>query len=197
MKNILILCCLFITISMSSQVTQTVPLHSTNYSNGVYFKDLNNELSFLVGTWEGELNNKKYTFEFTLFAQVLRSYENDMYDYRDDLMGKFKVVDLTTNQVLYNNLNSTNYEQYKISELYIRQQKEIDFLFQDSENNCLNSAEFKLLKDDSNPNQIIYKDFEFNGFGIFYNDTYGCPNYQNQSDIPMFLPSQNLILTRL
>lgn len=188
--------CLFITISVNSQVTKTVPLQTLDYSNGTYFKDLNNELPFLVGTWEGVANNIKYTFEFTLFTRVLRRYEDNSYEYRDDLKGKFKVTNLDNNQILYDDLNALTHENYKISEMHISQGVEFKFLFFDTEQNCNNQVHFSLLKDLGNINQITYKDFEFGEFGYFYNDNYGCPNYQNQLDIPMFLPKVDLILTR-
>lgn len=196
MKSILKIFCLFITINVSSQVIQTVPLQTLDYTNGTYFKDLNNELPFIVGTWEGVVNNIKYTFEFTLFPQVLRSYEDNTYEYRDDLKGKFKVTNLSTNQILYDNLGVSTHEDYKILEIHISQGVEFKFLFFDTEQNCNNQAHFSLLKDINNLNQVIYKNFELGEFGVFYNDNYGCPNYQNQSDIPMFLPTGDLVLVR-
>ena len=192
MKTILKLLCLLITINVSCQVTGIVPLNSYDYPNGSYVKDTNNELTFLVGTWEGTADNIKYTFQFTLFTQVLKTYKNGIYEYNDDLKGKFKAVNVTTNQVLYDNLSATEHSDYKILELYIRQQKEFDFRFADTESNCYNRANFKLVKNDSNPNQIIYKDFELGSYGGFS----GCDNFQSQDDIPLFLPTTNLVLTK-
>jgi hypothetical protein len=144
-------------------------------------KDLNDELSFIEGTWKGVINNKQYVFEFTIFHQVLKAYENDLYEYKDELKGKFQVVDLITNQILYDNLNTTNYDDYK--------NLEFDFGFYDSDN-CFNRVYFKLFK--NNLTQVIYKDFELGGFG----DLLDCPAYENKTDIPMFLPIEDFILTK-
>jgi hypothetical protein len=196
MKTFFKIFCLFFTISASSQVTQIVPLQTIDYTNGTYFKDLNNELSFLVGAWEGVVNNKKYIFEFTLFPQVLKSYKDNSYEYKDELLGKFKVIDLVTNQILYDNINATNYNEYNIFVTHISQGVEFKFLFLDTEFNCNNQVHFSLIKNVSNLNQITYKNFELGEFGVFYNDTFGCPNYQSQLDIPVFLPSVELVLTK-
>lgn len=188
-KTIITLFVLFNTVLASCQVTTTVPLNTYDYPNGAYLKDLNNELPFWEGIWEGVADNKKYIFEFTLFRQHLDSYIGG-YHYTDIIKGKFKVIDLNTNQVLFNNLQVTNYEDYPISGLVIKG-REFFFGFYDNEINCFNSVLFTLTKDPTNQTQINYTDFRFNGYG----GPADC-NYQNQSDIPMFLPRVNLVLTK-
>jgi len=181
---------------MSCQVTQTVPLQTIDYPNGAYLKDMQDELSFLVGSWEGIANQIKYTFEFTFFPQVLQTYENDLYEYQDQLMGKFKAVNLTNNQVLYDNLNAVDMNDYRLRELVLSWQVSFLIRFADTEENCYNSANFRLVKSDFNYDQIIYKEYELGDFGLFYEGGYGCPYYEQQSDIPMYLPTEELILTR-
>lgn len=177
------------TVVASCQVTTTVPLNTYNYPNGAYIKDLNNELPFWEGTWEGIADNKKYIFEFKLFIQHLDNYIGG-YHYTDMIKGKFKVINLTTNQVIIDNLSVTNYNDYPISGLVIRG-RQFHFGFYDNEINCFNSAEFTLIKDTANPTQISYTDFRLNGYG----GPADCP-YQNQSDIPMYLPRVDLVLTK-
>jgi len=196
MKYILIICCLLVTINSSCQVTQTVPLQEIDYPNGAYRKDMLNQFSFFVGSWKGTVNQIEYTFELSFFPQVLKTYENDMYEYKDQLMGKFKAVNLTNNQVLYDNLNAIDIEDYKLLALNISESKVFNFRFLDTESNCFNRVNFKLIKNDTNPNQITYKGIELGEFGLFYDGAYGCPYYEQQSDIPMFLPTEELILTR-
>lgn len=188
-KTIITLLIAFNSILACSQITTTVPLNTYNYQNGAYLKDLNNELSFLVGTWEGIVDNKRYIFEFTLFTQHLTSY-NGGYHYTDIIKGKLKVVDLNTNQILFNNLSVTNYNDYQISSLIIKG-RSLHFGFYDNENNCFNSALFTLVKDPTNSTQINYTNFRLNSYG----GPADCI-YENQSDIPMFLPRVDLVLTK-
>ncbi|UOX35117.1 hypothetical protein LXD69_06285 [Flavobacterium sediminilitoris] len=190
MKTILKLTCfLLFTIQVSCQVTQIKPLNYTDIeSNGDYLKDLDGILPFWVGTWKGTVNNREYTFQFTKFTQHLTTFSSGRYFYLDELKAKFKVVDLSTNQVLYDDLNVTEFSDYKIrylSNLY----EEYTFHFRDTESNCNNQARFTLIKSVDNPNQIAYKDFKYD------ENIYECP-YETQADIPMFLPKTNLVLIR-
>jgi hypothetical protein len=184
MKNMLkIASLLLFTLTVNCQ---TLPLNTTNAPEGSYLKDLNNELPFWTGTWEGIANGKKYTFQFTLFPHHLNTFSGV---YEDNIKGKFKVVDIQTNQTLYNNLSVTNYEDYNILGIVIREGCEFDFTFFDNEYNCYNKANFILVKN-YNSNTIEYKELHLSE----YNNS--CTYYQNQTDIPMFLPTTNLTLTR-
>ncbi len=182
MKNILkITSLLLFTLNVNCQ---TLPLNTSNAPKGSYLKDLNNELPFWTGTWEGIANGKKYTFQFTLFTNHYNTFSKI---YEDEIQGKFKVVDMQTNQVLYDNLSVTNYEDYNISGIVVG--REFHFFFFDPIH-CQNSVEFILLKSNTNSNIIEYKDFRYGEY-----ENYNC-QYPNQTDIPMFLPTTNLILTR-
>jgi hypothetical protein len=192
MKNILkLIVCLLITQHANCQVTTTVPISSYDYPTGAYLKDLNDELTYWEGTWEGIINNKKYTFMFTKFIQHLNGDINSHYYYEDELRGKYKVVDLTTNQVLYDNLAATNYDDYSILGLAIRN-GDFSFWFQDVASKCYNSVKFNLHKINGQPNQVKYCNFRFSEYHY-----YDCTNYTNQTSIPMFLPQENVILTKL
>lgn len=189
MKNLILTISLFLfTLKSNSQVTTTVPLNTVNYPNGAYLKDLNNELPFWVGTWEGISNNKKYTFIFTLFRQAHINFAG--YHYEDIIKGKLKVVDLITNQIIFNNLSVTNFKDYTIDGLVIRD-REFYFGFYDNESNCFNTVYFTLVKNPHNLTQIDFKDFSFGEYGGLID----C-SYPNQSDIPMYLPRVNLVLTK-
>ena len=191
MKHILKIGCLFITINVSCQVTQMVPLNTVEHSNGAYLKDLDNQLPYFVGTWEGTSNNFKYTFEFTLFLQQLRTFGNSRYYYKDELKAKFEVLDLSTNQILYTDLDTTTREDYKISEVHIWQDQEFFFYYMDKDH-CFNTAKFKLIKNLNNLNEVTYKGFELTGFG----GPLPCPEYDSQDDIPIFLPTTEFVLTK-
>ena len=175
---------------------QTLPLNGPDEPDtGGYLKDMDNVLPFWVGTWKGQVNNKEYTFQLVSFPHHLWSFPNGDYYYIDRLMGKFKVVDLTTNQVLYDDLNDdlniAPFEDYKIRFLSYNPYNGYSFLFLDSINNCFNPVEFKLIKNPNNLNQVLYTEFNYDE--IIHPES--CP-YTNQEDIPMFLPKVNLTLTR-
>ncbi|MGV7108022.1 hypothetical protein [Flavobacterium sp. U410] len=178
-------------LQASCQVMQIVPLRSLENNNGTYQKDIFNEFPFWVGTWKGISNNKEYTFMFTFFQQHQYVFNNGDYLYRDEIGGKFKVVDLVTNQILYDNLATTTYEEYNITNTALYDPV-FSFYFFDNENNCCNTAKFELWKDYNNPNQIMYKNFELSGYGCLIAP---C-SYADQLDIPMFLPEEDLVLTR-
>lgn len=190
MKNIIQLIIFLFTINVSCQVTNIVLLNSVYYSDGAYLKDLNNELPFLEDTWEGALNNKKYIFQFTIFYQHLSTGADGSYEYRDRLSGKVKIIDLATNQVLYDNLNASNYDDYKIEYLTILGNEYMMGFF-DTPSNCYNEAEFSIIKNHNNLNQVIYKNFELGEYGGLT----PC-NYNTQADILMYLPTQEIILTK-
>ena len=104
---------LFISLNASCQI---LPLKTPNFDcpNGAYKKDLDNIFPYLSGTWKGVVNNKEYTFQFVSFPHQLVEFSNGDYFYEDQLKCKFKVVDLSNNQILYNDLMITNFDDYKI-----------------------------------------------------------------------------------
>ncbi|MGV7108023.1 DUF6705 family protein [Flavobacterium sp. U410] len=172
-------------------VTTIVPYRTLDYPSGAYLKDLDNEFPFWLGTWEGTANNKKYTFTFILFQQQKTTYPNGDYEFRDRIVGKLKVTDLITNQVIYDESSFTNFGEYLIFG-HVIYGKEFYFGFTDKENHCNNSADFTLVRYVDNPNQILYKDFSYDEYFSLEGP---CP-YADQLDIPMFLPKVDLVLTR-
>jgi hypothetical protein len=171
---------------------QTLPLNGPEEpNNGGYLKDIENVLPFWEGTWKGTVNNKEYTFQFVQFPHHLWSFPNGDFYYIDRLMVKFKVEDLTNNQILYDDLNVVNFEDYKVEFLSYNIYNGYSFFFSDSITNCFNSAEFKLIKNPNNPNQVLYTAFNYDA--LIHPQS--CP-YANQQDIPMFLPKVDLTLTR-
>jgi hypothetical protein len=181
-----------LTVSTYAQVTQIVPINSLQYPNGAYLKDINGIFDRYVGAWEGVLNNKKYTFVFQKFEQHLYTNLDGTYDYTDDLMVKFKVVDLSTNTMLYNSLNAVNYEDFPISAINIPFHSLFSFIFTDTEANCYNRLKFTLKNVPNMPNQLKYCYFKYDDFWID-----SCANYQDRMSIPVFLPKEVFILTKL
>ena len=189
MKNILKLTYLLLFAINISCKAQTVPLNSVDYPDGAYLKDLDNILPFWVGTWKGVVNNKEYTFQFIKLTKHQTTFFDGSYEYEDMLKGKLKVIDLSTNQILYNDLFTSAFSDYKI-QLNGKLETEYFFMFFDSEDNCSNKFKFSLIKDSTNLNQVLYKNF-----GLDEYESWNCP-FSNQSEIPMYLPQVNMVLTR-
>ena len=195
MKNTLkIVSCLFFSISIYSQVTIEVPLSTVTFQNGAYFKDINNELLPYVGTWEGVLNNKKYTFVFQKFTQHLTSYfpYSESYHYDDRLKGKFQVTNNTTGEIIYSSLSASTYDDFPIYGVVKPYHGRFSFVFKDTEANCENGLEFMLKNIPNQPNQLKYFHFE-------YKDSWNidCTTYSDRMDIPVNLPMSELIFTKL
>ena len=190
MKKTTIFLVLLITQLVSCQTI--MPLSSLTNPSGAYLKDLDNTFLPYLGTWEGILNNKKYTFMFVKFTQRLIVRSNSHSYYRDDLMGKFKVTDITTGNILYDNTSAINYGEYKIDGTN-PSRGVCTFYFTDTDANCRNQMEFTLMNIRGQPNQLKYCYFE-------YTDSWSgfeCTNYPNRMDIPVFLPKEELILTKI
>lgn len=195
MKKILkIAFSLFFAINTYSQVTVILPLSSFDDTNGAYYKDLDNELLTYEGTWEGVLNNKKYTFVFQKFTQQLRSFYpfSDSYAYHDELKGKFKVTDITTNTIIYSSLNAINYDEFPIFGIVKPYHNRFQFIFTDTDENCSNTLEFYLENIQNQTNQLKYSYFNYDGW---WNKD--CTTYSDRMDIPVNLPMNELILTKL
>lgn len=183
-----------LTINCKSQVTATSDLGSYDpdtHINGTYYKDLNNELLPYLGDWEGTTNNKKYIFTFVKFVQVPHRYNGtSTYYYQDELAVKLKVIDLTTNTVLFDQTNVTMYSDFKIISVNKAVRGLFDFIFKDTAN-CSNRIRFSLLTLPTVPQQVKYCDVEYLDF-----KQNGCP-YTSQDLIPSFLPTTDFVLTKI
>lgn len=105
-------------------------------------------------------------------------------------MGKFKVTDLTTNNVIYSSMSAVAYEEFPI---YgdIPYNGLFGFTFRDTEANCENSLDFYLRTIPGNASQLQYCNFS-------YNDWWRSENcsYANRTDIPIYLPSGVFVLIK-
>ena len=190
MKNLIkILTIILISQSVSCQVTTTLPYKTLDHPNGAYLKDIDNEFPFWVDTWEGSVNNKKYTFTLIEFTQQKIDFADGRYIYRDKIVCKLKVIDLLNNSIIHDESSFSEYDDFIINGNAVINSKFYFRLF-DKENHCDNSAIFILEKTTNNPNQITYKDFSYDEY-----EYWDCP-YTTQEDIPMFLPKVDLVLTR-
>lgn len=194
MKNILIIILgLLFSIKTNAQVTVVLPLDAYEYPNGAYLKDLNESLLPYVGTWKGVLNNHEYTFVFQKFTQHLTTLPNGNYHYEDEIKAKFKVVDLLEEDVIYDNLSATNYDDFLIYGLFPSTSHGIfQFIFRDTDLNCNNTLSFTLMNIIGQTNKLKYCYFEYKDSW----KSWDCPNYPNRMNIPVYLPLNDLVLTK-
>ena len=182
-----------ILIAQLSSCQTIVPLDTFPTESGTYKKDLNNTFDKYLGTWEGVLNNKKYNFTFVKFTKHLSNRGADQFVYRDELMGKFKVTDLSTGTVVFDNTTFTNYEDFTIRSTNPQVATGIcRFYFTDTEANCKNGLEFFLVNLIGQPNKLRYT-----GFGYTDSWNYDSCTFPTRDAIPIFLPKQEFILTKL
>ena len=159
---------------------------------GAYLKDLDNVLLPYIGTWEGTLNNKKYTFVFVKFPQ----HDNFGEYYIDELMCNFRVVNLVTGSIIYDNLGATNYGDYRINTSRPFRGL-LHCYFIDTDENCKNSLEFYMRNINGQPNKLTYYDFRYSESWGDLSIGLNCNDFSDRMEIPVFLPRQDLILTKL
>jgi hypothetical protein len=182
-----------ILIAQLSSCQTIVPLNTYPSASGVYKKDLDNTFAKYIGTWEGVLNNKKYTFTFVKFTQHLSTRGGGEFEYNDELMGKFKVTDLASGVVIFDNTTLINYEDYTIWSSNPQVSTGIcRFYFTDTEANCKNGLEFFLVNLIGQPNKLRYT-----GFGYTDSWNYDSCAFPDRGAIPIYLPKQEFILTKL
>lgn len=198
MKKILrTIICLFLTLSVHAQEGLTVLLGTEipyDYKKGVYLKDINNVITPYLGTWEGTLSGKKYTFVFQKFLKIRSGSLENFYNYSDCIVAKFKVVDVASSTTLYTSMNATSIDDFPIFGIPIGSDNYMEFIFYDTDANCRNCLEFYFKKIAGNPNQMQYLKYKYGTDARYPDDP--C-SYANRADIPVFLPPENLILTKL
>lgn len=189
-----ILFVILVSYNMSSQilVSQIVPLSTHTFPENAYLKDLNNVLLPYVGTWEGILNNRKYTFVVTKFTQ---NYDDFGKYFKDELMVKLQLTDMSNGVILYDNLSAITYDEYNI--LGTTPHKGMfNCYFTDSEANCKNKFEFILKNIPGNPNQKKYCYFAYHQSWNPLSNGYNCYTNIDRYSLPVYLPTEDLILTK-
>lgn len=190
MKNLklqtLLFC--FIIFSIISCKAQILPLNTylDDIPNNAYVKDLNNELSAYVGTYEANFDNKKITLYFTKQENKLEKRVKKNF-YRDVIIVKY-VIKTTSGTVLQDtkNNNITMNELYSIgtrpsnNELYLSY----------SGTNCMVGWGMVILKK-LNANQLSWY---YRPNSIIIDDN-TCPP---GTDLTIYLPEvKDLIFTKV
>lgn len=199
MKNkIKIFFCLVLNIffvsKLNAQTEIIVPLNTNiiDVENGNYLKDLDNIFIGYVGIWEGTWESKTFKFKIEKITHHLKSFPNGDYHYEDILVAKYQIIDNSNNMILFNTFDTLVYEDINIENVNIGQNNELDFLFIDGNVHCNIMGLICLKRNLSNPNTISYS---YNNYDNWSPDSL-CP-YNNRNDVPIPIPKDNLILTKL
>lgn len=182
---------LLLTTTGRGQILTILPLNTTDFPDGAYMKDLDNVLPFWTGTWEGVSGNQKFTLEISSFPEQHFQTPYANY-YQDRIAGKFKITIVPSGQIIYNTLAVSSYQNYPIMIVPFLNSS-LDCTFQDDASNCNVTADFILTRIPGQLNQIKYTMFSRVTYNPFLE---GCSQYDNVMQIPMPLPTTDLILYR-
>jgi hypothetical protein len=197
MKNLFKTILILITITCYSQEGLIVPLSKTylNYQSGVYEKDLNNEFNPFIGTWYLINNNIKYTLVFQKMEHLLVTNSPAFYYYTDEVVCKYEVLNLSTNEVLYTTMNVTAYDDFDITSLGGVHNGALEFDFFDRPrcNHLMRIRLYNMMFQTGTtiPYQVRYYNFGSDGFF----EQNGCP-YTTINEMPTPLPLGSFTLTK-
>ena len=189
MKTLFYITALLLTSVIFGQEGVEVPLSTyVDVPNGTYIKDIQNVFQPYIGTWKGVTSdNKEFTLQLVKFTKHLSSYPNGSYYYRDELVGKYQLKDLTTGSIISNTLSAVNYEDYRIYVLGRPINSVLDLIFIDT-TLCNNSLRIYIKDIPGSPNQLRYSSF----YDTY--SSYDCP-YANQTEIPLPIPGARKVVT--
>ena len=192
MKKYITFLLLLINISLIySQEGVEVPLNydpTIHLISGTYKKDITNYFGPYIGTWIGTWNNKQFTLQLVKVVKKQITYESGYYYYRDLLIGKYSVIDLTDNSVIDDNLSEPDVNLAKINSLSRPKNNMFDFIYMDKDN-CSNTGIIDLFGDPTT-NHITYR-YQYDEFW----SSQDCV-YSSQDQIPIYIPTVNVVLTR-
>ncbi|PWN62475.1 DUF6705 family protein [Chryseobacterium viscerum] len=181
MKNLFLFILFCITISCDAQ---TYPLRTFNeIPENAYLKDTNNELPAYECTWTGTWNNKTI---YITFKKITNKYNENLKYYKDNLIAKFKVVDINGN-ILFDNTNLSD-DTPKIWGGKFRKVDDKYSLIYNGPDLCNTSGTININFIDPTKTKLDWKYFYRNEIV-----TVDCPYYN--SEIPQPLP-KDIILTK-
>lgn len=153
MKNIFLI--ILITISLGCK-SQIYPLRTfTELPANSYLKDTNNELPAYEGTWKGTWNNK---IIYVTFKKITNTYISSFSQYRDILIGRFKVTDINGN-ILFDNTTLPD-DQVKIEGgMFRKLDDKYGFVYVD-EDLCMRSGQIFINFIDSTKTKLQWKYFQ-------------------------------------
>ncbi|WP_157505078.1 DUF6705 family protein [Flavobacterium tegetincola] len=193
MKYILIISMVLLrALNAQSQENIVLPLNhdpTLKIQNGTYIKDIDNIYLPYLGNWETQWEGKKMTITIQKNTKQLLTFPNGDYYYEDYLIIKFRVIDLATQLEFANTYAISNLKDAKIRSISTGKYNQLSFLYMDPDL-CNNSGKIKLIRNLGNPNELFYQ-YRFDEFWMPDN----CP-YLTQAEIPIYIPTVNVTLTK-
>jgi len=189
MKNLIVIIAIVGTLipCRAQIVSLEQVVNFTNAQSGTYYKDIANNLQPYVGTWEGTWEDKIFTLVLSKVT-INQTFPDGAYYLEDLLIGKYKVVDTNTNNILFNTLLISGNENAKIHSAGAGIGNDLRFDYSDPEL-CGVSGTIILSKNNDNLNHMRYTFFH-NGMIIFEED---CPYFNVPIPIPIPTVSFDLI----
>ena len=192
MKNLIIFCFVLINYNNYAQITSTVPLSQVPIlePNGIYIKDIFNDFSPYIGIWQAIWQGKTFKLIIAKESQVLKTFQNGEYYYRDYLYGNYIITNNITGAELENTTALTDFNFQKIKSAGRPKNNKLSFLYL-YRNLCSVAANLYLKTNPNNPNELKY--------GFFYDDWWlpmDC-EYSSYDQIPIPIPKVVMTLTRV
>lgn len=175
---------------MVSCAQTILPLNAdTSFSipNDTYFKDTNHVFDPYVGVWIGSWNGKQLTLVIEKVEQKQITYPNGDFHYKDLLIGKYRISNLSDGAILEDNLEEST-ELAKIESLGRPKNNRFNFHYSDRDL-CYNTGRI-ILKGDPMTNVLSY----YYAYGDFW-ISQDC-GYNDQANIPIPIPTISLQLYR-
>ena len=195
-QNLIIV--LLFTINCQSQEGNVVSLCNirSNFPYGTYFKDVNNQFQYYIGTWQGVYNNTTIELKIEFFEKLKSENADGTYVYYDELGANYRVLqglpDTAFNPpVLYSSMHITEFMKMPLLAINCGRNNEAKFAYTDHER-CKIEGDLKLVRNLSNPNELQYR-FHISPAIIF--PTADCP-FPN-GVVPVPLPSTVITLTKI
>lgn len=166
---------------------QTYPLRSYfERPENSYLKDTNNEFQYYKGIWKGEWNGK---IMYIYIEKIEHKYESYLKEYRDVLIARFKVTNLS-GSILFDNTSLPD-DDVKIEGMRFRKQDDKYSLVYSDKDLCGRSGTILINFTDSSKTQLQWKYMQSENWinkDCFYHDW--AP-----ADVPQPLPN-NIILVK-
>ncbi|KQT23974.1 hypothetical protein ASG22_08090 [Chryseobacterium sp. Leaf405] len=184
MKNLFLIILIITTVSCKAQ---TYLLRTfTEIPENSYLKDTNNELQYYEGTWKGEWNNK---IIYISFKKLTNTYKSSLNQYRDFLIGRFKVTDLNNN-ILFDNTNLNDDKAKITGGMFRKSDDKYGFTYVDRDL-CMRSGQIFINFTDATKTQLQWKYIQSENWidkDCFYHGWV-------PADVPQPLPN-DIILTK-
>lgn len=195
--HLIVICTAAIAQSFQPNQGNIIPLEeyhdyiqSNSTKTGDYLKDVNGVLDKYIGTWQGSINNKTYTFEISKSIYVGRKLKIDM------LVIKHKIIEASTRDPYVNTLNITEEDDLIVGRLFDKEnpkEYELTYGIPDNERDrCGDVGDMFIEAINNNTQLIVYVVPLF----MMFDGTQNCPNgyfeppFPDKDETPLILTKQ-------